>query len=503
MTSLRMTVGFLLAAAVVGGALVVPTAQRPAPPVAAPDWERAMGLPTVQDLNPDPNVLEINLTAQVAMVEYAPGKQVEAWTYNGSLPGPLIRLKAGDRLVVHFTNQLPQPTTVHWHGLRLPIQMDGVPGASQPNVETGSAFTYDFVVPDPGLFWYHPHVMAAEQVGFGLYGAFLVDDPAQPVDIEEHVLVLSDMDLLDNGRLAPSDTGGSAGMAFGREGQLLLVNGRNHPKVTVNTGVPQRWRIVNAAKSRYFELNGGARRSFTRVGGDGGIQEYSEDIENLVLAPGERMDVFYTPDAMPGTEYGIGARLFDRGYGSTEARQGEDLFTMVMSSAPKPAPIPLPTLTRAIEPLSQAGATQVAIEFGVLQNTQDRSFQYTINGKPLDQIPQLKATVGETQVWTVTNPTPWSHPLHLHGFFFQVLDKQGQPVRPMAWKDTVSVPYKDSVKVIVRFEDRPGSWMYHCHILDHAEGGLMSSVLLTRPGEAPPAAPAPEHTHNAGPKRDN
>lgn len=471
-------------------------------PVAAPGWDATMGLPVVQDLNPDPKILEINLTAEVASVEYAPGKRVDAWTYNGGLPGPLIRLKVGDRFIAHFTNKLPQPTTVHWHGLRVPIQMDGVPGASQPNVEPGGTFTYDFIVPDPGLYWYHPHVMAAEQVGFGLYGAFLVDDPSLPVNIEEHVLLLSDMDVLDDGKLAPSDTGGSAGMAFGREGDILLVNGRNHPSVTVNTGVPQRWRIVNAAKSRYFELNAGERKAFTKIGVDGGIQEYPEELENLVLAPGERLDVFYTPKEAPGTEIGLAARLFDRGYGSTEARLGEDLLTLVMSNAPAPPPVALPHITRTIEPLSQTGATPVAITFGIEQSP-DKSFLYTINTKSLEKIPQVRATVGETQIWTVKNDTPWSHPLHIHGFFFQVLDKQGQPVRPMQWKDTVSVPFKDSVKVIVKFDDRPGSWMYHCHILDHAEGGLMSSILVTRPGDTQPPPPAAEHTHNASGMRKN
>jgi FtsP/CotA-like multicopper oxidase with cupredoxin domain len=475
-------------------------------PEAVSEWDRSLGLPTVPDLNPDPRILEINMTAQIASVEYAPGKRVDAWTYNGSLPGPLIRLTVGDRLIVHFTNRLPTPTTVHWHGLRVPIQMDGVPGASQPDVMPGASFTYDFVVPDAGLFWYHPHIMAAEQVGFGLYGAFLVDDPAFQPDIEEHVIVLSDLDVLDSGALAPSDTGGSTGMAFGREGDVVLVNGRNHPRVRVASGVPQRWRIVNAAKSRYFELNAGSRKAFTRIGSDGGLQEHAEEMENLLIVPGERMDVFYTPIEAPGNEIDLISRLFDRGYGSTEARQPESLFTMTTTApttAPStPASVVLPTVSRTIEPISPVGATPIAIEFGVVQNQLDRTFIYTINGKSLEQVPPVPAVIGETQIWTVTNSTPWSHPLHIHGFFFQVLDKQGQPVRPMQWKDTVSVPFKDSLKVIVRFDDRPGSWMYHCHILDHAEGGLMSSILLTKPGEAPPPAPHPEHTHNAGPLRE-
>ena len=477
------------AASGVAGLQAAPAAQ-PAEPVTD------LSLPTVPDLNPDPRILEINLTAEVARVEVSPGRRVEAWTYNGTLPGPLIRLTVGDRLIVHFTNRLPSPTTVHWHGLRLPIEMDGVPGASQPEVKPGGTFTYDFVVPDAGLYWYHPHVMSAAQVGFGLYGAFLVDDPSESFKVaEERVLVLSDIDLSEQGRLEDPETGGSTGMAFGREGNTLLVNGRNHPRVSMRSGVTQRWRVVNAAKSRFLDPGVGIR--FTKIGDDGGLQEYSEELDSLVLAPGERADVFYTPTATPGVEYGVHAYLFNRGFGSVEARQSEDLFNIVMADTPAVAPQPHPRVTRAIEAISQAGATQVAIEFGIEQ-MEDKSFYYTINGKPLDDIVPLKAVVGETQIWKVTNTTPWSHPLHLHGFFFQVLDKDGKPKRPLQWKDTVSVPLKDSVTLVVRFDDRPGSWMYHCHILDHAEGGLMSAVQLSRPGE--PAPPLPSaHTHPDSP----
>src|SRR3954469_2271107 len=129
------------------------------------------------DTNHDPRVVEVNLDARVASLEIAHGVRTEAWTYNGGLPGPLIRARVGDRLIVHFTNRLPTPTTVHWHGVRVPIQMDGVPEVSQPDVVPGGSFTYDFIVPDAGLYWYHPHVNSAAQVGFGLYGPLLVEDP--------------------------------------------------------------------------------------------------------------------------------------------------------------------------------------------------------------------------------------------------------------------------------------------------------------------------------------
>jgi FtsP/CotA-like multicopper oxidase with cupredoxin domain len=458
-------------------------------------WDLTV-LETPEDLNADPRVLEINLIAEVAQVEVSPGVRVEAWTYNGTIPGPLIRLTVGDRLIVHFTNTLPSATTVHWHGVRVPIQMDGVPGASQPPVETGGTFTYDFVVPDAGVYWYHPHVMSAAQVGFGLYGAFLVDDPSETFTVpDQRVLVLSDIDITERGTLEDPQTGGSTGMAFGREGNTLLINGRKRPRVVMRSGVTERWRVINAAKSRFFDLDPGAGMSFTKIGDDSGLQEYSEQSDSLVLAPGERADVFYTPTARPGTEYAIHAPLFNRGYGSVEACIGEDILDIAMADTPAVAPVPHPRVTRTIEPISQVGATPIAIEFGIEQSAVDKTFSYTINGKPLNRISPIKASVGETQIWTVTNTTAWSHPLHLHGFFFQVLDKDGKPRRPLQWKDTVSVPFKDRLSLIVRFDDRPGSWMYHCHILDHAEGGLMSVVQLSRPGEPPPPLPS-EHTQH-------
>ena len=448
--------------------------------------DRHLRLPEAADINPDPRIVEINLEARVAQVEIAPGVRVEAFTYNGTIPGPLIHVRVGDRLIVHFSNRLPQPTTVHWHGLRVPIQMDGVPGVSQPEVKTGESFVYDFVVPDAGLFWYHPHVMAAAQVGFGLYGAFLVDDPAEIVGmpgIDERVFVLSDIELRDDGTLESPDTGGSTGMAFGREGNRVLVNGRQQSRLVMRSGAPQRWRIVNAAKSRYFQLDLDGQR-FTRIGGDGGLQQYAEEFDRFVLAPGERADILVAPRAAPGTELVLRSLLYDRGFGSTEARPfSEDLITIAMANEPPLAARPWPQVQRAIAPLSLAGATKVNVEFSIAQLA-DGSFEYRVNGAPFSQGKPILAKPGETQLWTVSNTTPWSHPLHLHGFFFQVLDGNGVPVRPLAWKDTVNVPFRNALRFVVRFDDRIGSWMYHCHILDHAEGGLMGMVGLgTDPSE--------------------
>jgi FtsP/CotA-like multicopper oxidase with cupredoxin domain len=217
--------------------------------------------------------------------------------------------------------------------------------------------------------------------------------------------------------------------------------------------------------------------------------------DTLVLAPGERVDAFITPHAAPGSEMPIRARLVDRGYGSVEARQDEDLFTLVMADTPAPPAVALPTITRTIEPINQADAMQVFVEFGISQAS-NGAFRYTINDKQLGQFKPVQAKVGETQIWTIKNTTPWSHPFHLHGFFFQVLDKDGQPVRPMAWKDT-RVPYKDSLKLIV-VDDRPGRWMFHCpssicrrqidetvQVVPGKRPRAVAQTLTPAPGEAP------------------
>ncbi|MDA1092633.1 MAG: multicopper oxidase family protein [Acidobacteria bacterium] len=453
-------------------------------------WDDHIKLSEAVDLNADPGIVEVALNAHVATVTVAPGVDVEAWTYNGTIPGPLIRAQVGDRVIVHYTNNLPRPSTVHWHGLRVPIEMDGVPGYSQAPVAVGDSFTYDFIVPDAGTFWYHPHVMSAAQVGFGLYGAFVVEDPDEDLGIaDELVIVLSDIDTDDAGALRSPDTGGSLGMVFGREGNRVLVNGRQQPSLTARAGAPQRWRVVNAAKSRYFMLDLGEGHVFRKIGGDGGLTEYSEDHDFLVLGAGERADVLVTPTAGPGESLMLRSALHDRGFGSTEFRDVEDLIAITIADMPAYDWGPLPTTRRQITPYAIEGATAVDVTLTLSQDPRDKSFEYRMNGQPGWTTTPVLADLGEVQLWTVENTTKWSHPLHLHGFFFLVLDENHEPVRPLEWKDTVDIPFERTRRLLVRFDERPGTWMFHCHILDHAEGGLMSAVQLGLPaGDFTPMA---------------
>ena len=439
-------------------------------------WADNIQLAELPDLNPDPNIVEVNLVAKFADVEVAPGKRVRAWTYNGGLPGPLIKGKVGDRLIVHFTNELDQETTVHWHGVRVPIEMDGVPDISQPPVKKGETFDYDFVLRDAALYWYHPHVMSAAQVGFGLYGALLVEDPAEDVGVADQLtMVLSDIGFDGKGVLEPADSGGSAGMVFGREGDYVLVNGRHHAVIKARPGAPQRWRIVNAAKSRFFylDLDG---QPFTVIGVDGGIHEKPVTTDILLVTPGERVDVIVAPKGKPGAPLPLRAMLYNRGYGSVQYRSVEDVLTIEFSNE-KPVTAEPVTVTRAMASPSPAGATPVEMIL-TLPPMENNKSEFRINGVPYWKANPFLAKLGEKQLWTVKNDSEWDHPFHLHGFFFHVLDEKGEPVRPLALKDTVNVPMKSTVRLLVHFDERPGEWMIHCHILDHAEGGLMGTVLV-------------------------
>jgi FtsP/CotA-like multicopper oxidase with cupredoxin domain len=446
-------------------------------PLAPPEWDAALKLPEPRDLNPDPQILEITLTAKLADVEVA-GTKIRAWTYDGGLPGPLIRARVNDRLIVHFKNELPEPTTVHWHGVRVPIEMDGVPDISQPAVEKGQSFTYDFVLRDAGLYWYHPHVMSAAQVGFGLYGALLVEDPADGVGVaDELTLVLSDIGFNTKGELEPPDSGGSAGMVFGREGTYVLANGKHHPVLRARAGASQRWRVVNAAKSRFFllDLEG---QSMTVIGKDGGLQEKPETKDAVLVTPGERVDLIVTPKGKPGDTLTLRALLYNRGYGSVEYRNDEDVLTVELSKDAPIAPAAPLQVSRTIVPPSAQGATAVPMKFTLPPVDAKGHSEFRINGAPHWKAKPFHAKIGETQLWTITNETEWDHPFHLHGYFFVVVDEQGEPIRPLAWKDTVNVPMKTTMSVLVAFDERPGEWMIHCHILDHAEGGLMGTVKV-------------------------
>ena len=470
------------ACAVVVSALVGCGADREetsAPEAGQPDdWDEELRLPEASDTNAAPDVVELELTARVAELEIVPGAKTSAWTYGGTIPGPLIRARRGDRLIVHFRNELPEATTIHWHGVRVPVEMDGAPDMPKPPVEPGGSFDYDFVLPDAGLFWYHPHVDSAAQLGSGLHGALLVEDPDEPEGLgDELVLVLSDLGVDDDGSLWGTEGGGDLGALFGREGNRVLVNGRTRPTLRPRAGLRQRWRIVNAAKSRYFWMDLGGE-TLRRVGGDGGLASAPVESTSLVVVPGARADVLVTPVVDPGQTRVVRSLPYDRGYGTAFNEPIEDLFPIEAADLAAERSAPAPDTARAIEAIDVTGAMPVEIDLTMEQT--ESEIVLGIDGVPFGEAEPVHASVGETQLWTVRNTMAWAHPFHLHGFFFQAVDEAGAPVSPLEWRDTVDIPVDGAARFAVRYDPRPGMWMFHCHILDHADLGMMGMINVEK-----------------------
>jgi FtsP/CotA-like multicopper oxidase with cupredoxin domain len=442
--------------------------------VAQPDgWADDLALQIPVDINPDPDVVEIELEAQLANIEFIDGYSTPAWTYGGTVPGPLIRAKLGDRVIVHFKNSLPEPTSIHWHGLRVPNEMDGVPGVTQDPVESGGDFRYEFTVNDAGTYWYHPHINSAAQVGWGMYGPIVVDDPNDPESFgDDLVLVMSDMGLTDFGEFLPADTGGEFGDLFGREGTVVLVNGKILPRLKVRKGKQQRWRVINAARARYYNLRMPGH-TLIRLGGDNGLAARSEERYSVVLVPGERGDIVFTPNDEPGTTNVLKWVPVDRGFSSMFNRPRIDMLEIETVDLPAVRPEVIPEQLRRIDPIDVAEAQELTLDL-TIDTDFNKQVVMGINGIPYWKVVPIQAAVGQTHIWHLVNDTSFAHPFHLHGYFFQVLDDTRTP----EWKDTVDVPANSDLRIAVRFDDRPGMWMYHCHILDHAESGMMGQLFV-------------------------
>jgi len=433
-----------------------------------------------------PTTVSYHLEASKFPWNIAPGKTVEAWGFNGQLPGPVLKAKKGDTLVVRIKNTLPEPTIVHWHGIRLPAAMDGTGDVQKP-IGPGETFEYRFVVPDAGTFWYHSHANETVQMERGMYGALIVEDAGDPVFDQERVLMFDDMKLtadhqftVPGGRL---DRWGES--HFGREGDTFLINGSETPVLGMAAGQMERWRLINASSARYIRLSIGGK-PFRMIGTDGGLLETPRTITDYLLAPGERIDAAVGPFAA-GETLSIESLPYKGSHG--KIRAGEHYGTVSVGPRQISRAF-LPEQLRTIEPLAaqDAPATRkLKISLGLsLQNGADFQFNRTRHG--LDQ----PVRVGELQIWEVNNSTLMHHPFHLHGFFFQVLEVDGKMPEYRAWKDTFNIAPSSKIKIAWMPDNRPGMWMYHCHVLEHHTAGMMANFEVVDPEQ--PAGQA-NHRH--------
>lgn len=433
------------------------------------------------DTNPDPDIVEVELVASPAKHSYLEDKPADVWAFRdgavadsaGSIPGPLFEAKLGDVVIVHFTNELPEETTIHWHGLRVPNAADGTP-LSQVPIPAGGTFDYEFTLIDTGFYWFHPHLKGDVQVEAGLYAPIVVHDDVQVDVAADRVFVLDDVKIESDGQL--SERTELLDIMLGRLGNVVLVNGRQLPTIEVASDTRERWRFVNAANGRYFnlELPG---HSFTVIGWDGGLIETPYETTTLLVAPGERYEVLVELTAAEGDALALRTLHYDRGHEVPDPGP-IDILALDVGAAGE-APAPLPTAWGQVEAI-EVDETTPRRRF-VLREDDSIPAQpvFTINSEAFPNITPVVVPTGLVEVWQIDNLEPdMDHPFHLHGMSFQLLDDDGRLASPRGWKDTVNVPKEATIEVVVQYGE-PGRWMYHCHVLEHAERGMMGELEVT------------------------
>ena len=416
------------------------------------------------------NAIRVELEARPTEWKYSSNRSVDGYAYNGTVPGPVIEARQGVPIEIVFKNSLSEPTLIHWHGLRVPASMDGTQAVQHP-VQPGETFTYRFTPPDAGTFWYHPHFNETHQLEKGLYGAFIVRGENEPEVDAEKILVFDDVKVDKSGNL--SKFGGFFERHDGREGDVRLINGQQEPELTIAAGQIERWRIINASSARYVRLAiGGA--PFRIIGTDGGLIESPVEVTEVLLPAADRVEIVVGP-FVEGQVLTIDALKYMR---MTMKKRGSERFGTLRVGPAKPSVANIPAQLRTILPLTNADATpNRTVNFSVGMSFRN-VLEFEVNGETHHHDEKVKA--GELQVWDVVNKSKMDHPFHLHGFFFQVLSINGKAPQFRSWEDVVNLPPRSTVRIAWIPDDRPGQWMYHCHILEHHEAGMMGHFEVVR-----------------------
>ncbi|MDP3968840.1 MAG: multicopper oxidase family protein [Nocardioides sp.] len=435
-------------------------------------------------------LLDVRLEAALGSHEVA-GREAATLGFNGGVPGPTLRLRPGDTFRVELVNRLDRVTNLHVHGLH--VSPEGNGDNVFIAVEPGRAHRYEYRLPDnhpPGVYWYHPHHhgTVADQVFGGLYGAIIVEDDEEiPVD-RERVMVVSDITLDSDGSLVSPST---MEQMMGREGELVLVNGAAEPDLKGRVGERERWRVVNACTSRYLALRLPGQRARV-VGRDVGRLPQDVALEDVELAPGNRLDLVVDLSegdselsAMPVDRGGMMGQMM--GGGPMPGGGGPVTLARLRVSASDnraAGEIPPGPTVRDLRDADVDGRRSITFQMGMgmggMMGGGDGPMSFTFDGKEFDgdRIDQ-QVGLGTVEEWTIGNDGPMDHPFHLHVWPMQLVETDGQRVREPLWLDVVNVPARSRVKVRVAFEDFGGRTVYHCHILDHEDRGMMGTVLAT------------------------
>lgn len=452
---------------------------------------------------------EFTIVAKEATHKINGKTKVTAWTFNGSVPGSEIRVKEGEKVTIHFKNELPAPVSIHWHGIPVPNEMDGIPGVTQNAVKPGETFTYEFIASVPGTYMYHSHQDGVNQIDKGLYGAFIVEPKEKTYD-KDYALVLDEWmsnpvatdsnGMMDNkdgmdhnmGDMHHEDKeseempgGHGSGMTMAHDMSMydtFTINGKSGDAVApiqVKKGERVRLRFINIGYlSHKIHLHG---HTFQVVAVDGQELSAPKEIKDQLvsIAPGERYDIEFVANN-PGQWY-------LECHGDLEGTPGMKALIQydgVEKGNDKPNDQQnLPNFDFANYGKNKLGEftlhQKYDVEYTMDLNTQmmGNGMVFTINGKTFPDTDNINVKTGDlVKVRLVNNSHKDGHPMHLHGHFFQVLSKNGKPISgsPIV-KDTINL--KPGEEYVVAFKaDNPGNWLFHCHDLHHATAGMVNMV---------------------------
>jgi FtsP/CotA-like multicopper oxidase with cupredoxin domain len=429
------------------------------------------------------------LVAQTARAQVAPPEypETDVWAFDGTVPGPVIRVPQGGRVARHFVNALPQASSVHWHGIRIANAMDGVPYLTQTAVEPGSEFLYDFTVPDAGTYWYHPHSRTWEQMARGLYGALIVEETSGAPEVDgEDVLLIDDWRLTDDARIA-QDFGSMHDWSHaGRIGNWMTVNGNGAWSRSVRRFERLRLRLVNTANARILSLETRGLQGWV-VALDGMPLDAPEPLARLTLAPAQRADLIVDVIAEEGDEAFLVSFERDGGYAVASFPVSGVART---ERLPDPAALP-PNPVSRIGDLATARRVELLMEGGAMGGLRGA----TMDGRMMDMremaaagkvwafngmadmadTPLVEVARGETIRITIRNESAWPHAMHLHGHHFRRVAPDGN-MGPL--RDTLLMNRRETAEIAF-VADNPGDWLLHCHMLEHAAGGMMTWLRVT------------------------
>lgn len=432
----------------------------------------------------------MDLRAQVAMKRLLPEQygMTEIWGYNGGTPAGEIRVAQGARVQRRLINELPQPTSIHWHGIRIDNAMDGVSGLTQDAVENGASFDYDFVAPDAGTYWYHAHTMSMEQVARGLYGPLIVEE-ADALDIDREEIFMFDDWLVDpaTGQIEDDFAAAHDLSHGGRSGNYIVTNGTFGLTKQVKQNERLRLRLINTANARIFQLQ------FTGLAGwivalDGMPLATPEPLsETLLLGPAQRADVIVDVTADEGQAASILAML-------DQQPQPQVLFDVTgrASTNRRPEAGALPPNDHTMVSLEQTRRIELKMEGGAMgglrsamlgdENMGFRELAnagqfWAFNGAigRMEDPPLAKLERGEQVRLSITNETSFPHAMHLHGVHFHEVAEDGS-LGPL--RDTTLLAAGRS-REIAFVADNPGDWLFHCHMLGHAASGMVTRFEVT------------------------